>query len=205
MHTQQNPGQIAAAAGFAGRTHHHRRTTGAAVCARIGQKVSLALKTQAEHRRHCGQSRHRHVVPGVVKAERKTHNHQRRTHLHTLQPTEQVGRCEGAVHGSGGQGGALDLDHRHVDLARHVLTLTPQALAIAVQGNRELERLRHVARVDMQLNLQPVREVFARLVEHHVAAGDQEQPLVALKKETTGAGQQAHLLVGGDTGNCQGE
>ena len=48
----------------------------------------------------------------------------------------------------------------------------------------------------MQLDLESVREVFARLVDHHVPARDQEQPVVALEEEATGVGQLLVALEG---------
>jgi hypothetical protein len=43
----------------------------------------------------------------------------------------------------------------------------------------------------MQLEFDPVRKMLAWLVDHHVPAGDHEQPRVALEEEAAGIGQAA--------------
>ena len=48
----------------------------------------------------------------------------------------------------------------------------------------------HVARVDVQFDLDAIGEVLARLVDHHVPAGHQEQALAALEEKAAGIGQQ---------------
>jgi hypothetical protein len=44
----------------------------------------------------------------------------------------------------------------------------------------------------MQLDLQPVRAMIARLVEHHVSIRHEEQPVIALEKE---AGRVAQVFL----------
>ncbi len=75
---EQHPRQVAAAPrSGCGNAHHDRRAAGAAVRARIGEEVALALEAQAERRGDHRVAHHRHVVQRVVKAERKAHHQQR--------------------------------------------------------------------------------------------------------------------------------
>jgi hypothetical protein len=64
---------------------------------------------------------------------------------------------------------------------------------LAVQRNREARGSGHVVGVDVQLDLEAVGKMPARLVEHHVPAGDQKQPATTLEKKTAGIGQRALL------------
>jgi hypothetical protein len=57
---------------------------------------------------------------------------------------------------------ALDLDHRHVDLAAGIPALVPLAHAVAVQHHRQHARPGQVLRIGVQLDLDAVREVPAR-------------------------------------------
>ena len=52
----------------------------------------------------------------------------------------------------------------------------------------------------MQLDLDPVRKMLARLVEHHMPAGHQKQPPAAFEEEGAGIGQGTLLLKSADAG-----
>ena len=81
MYAEQQPRQVAVARICAGAAHHHRRPAGAAVGAGVGEEVTLALKAQSEGRGDRRLAHHRHVVQGVVKAEREAHDQQRAADL----------------------------------------------------------------------------------------------------------------------------
>ena len=61
-----------------------------------------------------------------------------------------------------------------VNLTGGIEPLAPDTLAAPVQRNRESGGLAQVIRVDVQLDLDSVREVAARFVDHHVPAGHQK-------------------------------
>jgi hypothetical protein len=69
--------------------------------------------------------------------------------------------------------------------------LTPNGAAISVEQHRESCRLRHVGVVDVQLDLQTIREVVRRLVEHYMAAGDEENAPLAREEEPACVCQRA--------------
>jgi hypothetical protein len=98
-------------------------------------------------------------------------------------------RGEGAIERRCRQGAAVDLDHRHVDVPSRVQALPPEAFSPVVQRNRETRRLGQVVRVDVQLDLDAVGKMPARLVEQHMPAGHQKQPLAAREEKTTRVGQ----------------
>ena len=96
--------------------HHHRRAAGAAVGARIGQKEALALEAHAERRGDHRLAHHRQVVQRVVKAERKADDQQRRADLDLS--SSGCRWCGVNARSSADSGSAaVELDHRHVDLA----------------------------------------------------------------------------------------
>jgi hypothetical protein len=109
-----------------------------------------------------------------------------------------MGWREGAIERSWRQRRALDLDHRHVDVAGLVLTLAPEALAVAIERDRKPGRFGQVVGVGVQLDLDTVGEMQARLVAQHVPAGHQEQPLAARKEKAAGVGQRPPLLESTD-------
>ena len=55
----------------------------------------------------------------------------------------------------------------------------------------------------MQLDLDPVGKMFGWPVDDNMPAGDEEQTLVAFKKETAGIGERPVAIEGGDPGRCQ--
>ena len=109
-------------------------------------------------------------------------------------------RREGPVERRPGERRQVDLDDRHVDLAGLVETLAPHAFAVAVQRDRKTRGLGNVVRIDVQLDLDAIRKVLARLVEHHMAARHEEQPAIALEEEAAGVGQPVLLLERGNAG-----
>ncbi len=65
----------------------------------------------------------------------------------------QVLGREGSVYGRVGQRRAFDFNHRHVDLSASVEALAPDALAVAVQRNRESGRFGQFFRVRVEFDL----------------------------------------------------
>src|SRR6185369_8323757 len=92
------------------------------------------------------------------------------------------------------------LEHGDVDIARGVEAIAPDSLAIAVERHRKTGRNGDVVVIDVQLDLDAVREVLARLVEHDMPAGHQEQSLGALEEKAAGIGQVPILIEGRDAG-----
>jgi hypothetical protein len=105
---------------------------------------------------------------------------------------------EGAIERRCRQGAAVDLDHRHVDVPSRVQPLPPEAFSPVVQRNRKPRRLGQVVRVDVQLDLDAVGKMPARLVEQHMPAGHQKQPLAAREEKTTRVGQWPLLFESAD-------
>src|SRR6185436_15093066 len=139
---------------------------------------------------------HADVVQRVVKAQWKTHDQQGGADLDSSAGAGQMAGGECAVGRGAGQSGPFDLDHGNVDLTGSVEALAPEALAVAVQRNGKAGGSRHVVRIGMQLDLDAVREVLARLVHHHVPARHQKQPSIALEEEAAGIRQGALVLEG---------
>src|SRR5258706_341710 len=92
-------------------------------------------------------------------------------------------RRKGAVEEVLRQRRAIERQQRDVDRARGIQALAPDRLGVAVQRDRELYRLAEVHRIDMQLDLDAVRMVLARLVQHDVAARHQAEAALALEEE----------------------
>jgi hypothetical protein len=80
--------------------------------ARIGQEISLSLEAETEGRRKHRLAHDRHVMQGVVKAERKADNEQRRTNLYLLEGGQEMNGIESAVDRRLWQNGAVNLDRR---------------------------------------------------------------------------------------------
>ena len=59
----------------------------------------------------------------------------------------------------------------------------------AVKRDRELHRLAEIHRIDVQLDLDAVRVMVARLVQHHVPARHHEQAVLPLEEKPGGVGQ----------------
>jgi hypothetical protein len=81
----------------------HRRSTAAAVRARIGQEVALALEPQSERRRDDGLADDRDAMQLVVESQRETQNQHRRADLHRVLRRDQVLRREALQHRGVGQ------------------------------------------------------------------------------------------------------
>ena len=105
---------------------------------------------------------------------------------------------KGAVDRRFGQRRAFDLDHGHVDRAARIQAFPPDALTVAVQRNRKSGGSGSVVRVDVQFDLDAVRQVLTRFVDHHVTARHQEQPCFALKEKAARIGQQLLPFEGED-------
>ena len=134
MHAQQLPRQRIGAARHA---HDHGGTTGAAVGAGVGQEVPLALETHTKRRRDHRLAHDRQVVHRVVKTQRVTHDQQHTAHLHVVQRILQVVGGETLQHGGGGQGAAVDFDHRHINVTGRVPALAPDGFAVHIQPDRQ--------------------------------------------------------------------
>ena len=57
--------------------------------------------------------------------------------------------------------------------------------------------------VDVKFNLDAIREVLARLVDHDVPAGHQEQALVALEEQSARVGEWPPAIESADAGGSQ--
>ena len=98
------------------------------------------------------------------------------------------------------QRGAFQFDHGDVDFARRIFALAPDAAPVAIERDRKAGGVRDVVRVVVELDLDAVREVLARLVVQHVATGHQVQTAIALEEETARVGQSALALEGAYAG-----
>ena len=102
------------------------------------------------------------------------------------------------------EAGRIGFDERflerplNVDLSGGVLALPPQALAVTVQRHRKAGGGGQVRFVQVQLDLDPIGVVLAGLVDHHVAAGHQEQAVGALEEKAAGVGEAALAVEGAD-------
>ena len=86
-----------------------------------------------------------------------------------------------------GQGLALQFHRDHVDRPGRIAG--PRAstdLPSRVKRDRELHRLAEIHRIDVQLDLDAVRVVVARLVQHHVPAGHHEEAAPSPLEEEAG-------------------
>ena len=166
---------------------------------RIGEEVALTLEAQSERRCDNRVAYDGHMVQRVVEAERKTYDEQRSADCDLGKRCVQVRGRESAVRGRLGQRGALDLDHGDIDLPARVDPLSPDGFAVAVQRNREPSGARHVVRVDVELDLDTIGEVLARLVDQNVTARHQEQPCIALEEKSARVRQHSLLFEGEDT------
>ena len=81
---------------------------------------------------------------GVVKAERKADDEQRRANLDVLERLQEVGGIERAVNRRLWQNGAVNLDGGDVDLSGEVPAPAPDGLAIAIKQDRKTAGLGHV-------------------------------------------------------------
>jgi hypothetical protein len=94
--------------------------------------------------------------------------------------------CEGLQHTVLRQRDALDLDGRDFDLAAAVGGVAPHALALEVQQHGQSGKASEVVRISVQLNLDAARKVLARLINEHMPARYQAQPVLALEEEAAG-------------------
>jgi len=131
-----------------------------------------------------------------MKTQRKPDDQQGVTHLDAIGRLRQMLRREGPVKQLGRQRLALDLHHGDIDRATAVLAFAPDGKPVTVQRNRKADRVGHVFRLAVQLDLDAVRVVLAWLVEHHMAAGHHEEPAVALEEESARVGQRLLALKG---------
>jgi hypothetical protein len=96
---------------------------------------------------------------------------------------QEVNGIESAVNRRLWQGGAVNLDCRDVDLSGGVKALPPDGLAIAIQRHGKPGGLGHVLGVGVELDLHPVREMMAPLIDYDVPTRDEEQAFTALEKK----------------------
>ena len=61
--------------------------------------------------------------------------------------------------------------------------MNPLRLSRLIQGNGKVGRLGQVVGVGEQFDLNAVGKMLVAFVDHHMAAGDQVQAIVALEKE----------------------
>ena len=136
-----------------------------------------------------------------MKAQRKADQQQRGAHPHGVQVGQQVRGVEG-MHDRR-QGGAVQLDHRHIHGPSRILGILPDALAILVEQHGQHGHMDQVVLVRMQLDLDAVGPVAGGFIKQHVAAGDQVHAAFAFEQETAGAREDAVTLEGGDAGDGQ--
>ena len=86
------------------------------------------------------------------------------------------------------QGCTFNFNHSDVNLARGVLTLTPEALAITIERHREPDGLGHIVGVNMHLNFDTIREMLARLIDHDVPTGHQKKTIITLEEKSARVG-----------------
>ena len=162
VHAQQQPRQRRVARRRRPVAHHHRRAARAAVHARVGQEVALALEADAERRRDDRLAHHGQVMQAVVEAEREARYQQRRADADPVVGPGDLRRRERAQHDVGRQLAAVERQHRDVHLAAAVAPLSPHALAVGVERDREAGRARQVDAVEVQLDLDAVGQVLVR-------------------------------------------
>ena len=188
VHAEQLPGQLRVAVRAV--AHHHRRAAGAAVRARIGEEVALALEAQAEGRRDHRLAHHRQVVQRVVEAERKADDQQRAADLDLLQRALQVRRREARSstdRGSAARSSSITATSISPPVSRPWChTLMPSRYS---GTDSATDRVRFCASVCSSISM---RSGKCRLgcVDHHVPAGDEEQAFVALEEEAARAGER---------------
>jgi hypothetical protein len=196
MNAEQFPGQSVGCRVVIVLACDHRCAANAPVRARIGEKKTLALKPQTKGGCDHSLADDGHVVQGVVETEREAHDHQRCTDFHLFIGGEQVVGGEGAVDGGFRQCSLIDFDNGDIHFTGRINALAPETFAIAIERNGKTGGTGHVVRVDVYLDLDAVRKVLAGFVDHHVPAGDQEQPFLAPEEKARGIGQQLLLKEG---------
>jgi hypothetical protein len=164
----------------------------------VGEEVSLALEPQAEGRGDYRMSHYWKMVKSIVETQRKPYHRERGTDLNPIFRIVKMPGCKCTVNRRIRQCSTFDLDHGDIDLAGAVDSLAPRALAVALERHRKPNRLGHVLGVDVQLNVDAIREVITRLVNQHVSACHQEQSFVALEEKPTRVGQEARFFKGED-------
>jgi hypothetical protein len=188
MNTQQHPWQRAIPIGRAVHSHDDRRAAHAPMRSRIRQKLAFSLKPQIEARREDRMSRDRQLVQFVLETQGKADDQQRSTDHHFPGPGQMIDRkC--MVDEVGGQSGAIQRDHRDVDITRRIVALSPDTASIAVQGNLEVHQPRDVVPIRVQCNADEIREVLAGLVPNDMTTRHQKQTFVSLEEESAGIRQ----------------
>ena len=190
MHAEQPPGQIAIACFVGADSHHHRRAAGAAMRARVGEEIALAVEAQPEGRGDHRPARHGQMMQRVVEAEGKADHQDLRANLDAAARRLDVFRREGAKNRRFGQRASVDLDGGDVGRAGPVEPLPPQGRAVAIQRDREGGGFRHIFRVNMQFNHDPVGEMPRRLVDQHMSARHQKQPRPSLEEKSARIGER---------------
>lgn len=112
----------------------------------------------------------------------------------------QVRRREGPQHHGVWQNIPVEFNGRDVNVACAVPPLVPDGLTVAVQQYRQSGRMRKVACVGMQLDLDPIGQVTARSVDQHMAVSDHVKPCVSSKEEPACTGQGLRSEERGNTG-----
>lgn len=166
----------------------------------IRQKITQTLEAHpkggGDHRLpHDGQ-----MMQGVVEAQREADDQQRGPDFHFRERAREVRRREAAQHDRGRQRRTLQFDHRHVDRPPGIAALPPDAPAVPIEQHGQPRRPGEVRGVGMEFNDDPVGVVPAGLVQHHMPAGDQEEPVAARKEESTRPGEEPVVVVGRDAG-----
>jgi len=133
------------------------------------QKVSVSLKPDPERRGDDRLPREPAVDAAHRESPAGTDDEHRRSHFNLIELLPRLSGRKCLEKEGRRQSGALELQDDNVDRARGVAPFAPDRPLVPVKRMEKLRRHGHVLRSDMQLDLQPVRAMIARLVEHHVS------------------------------------
>ena len=188
MNAEQAPGEIPPAGTFSGNACDHRSAARAPVHGGVGQKIALPLKAHAERRGDHRLARHWQVMQAVMEAQWETGDQHRRANFDLLQLRHQMRRRKGGENDRRRQHRPLNLDGDDVDSAAGVNRLSSEWLVVGIERHRPLRQRRDIICIDVQLDIQTVRTMIARLIQYDMPAGHQEQALIALEEKTRSAG-----------------
>jgi hypothetical protein len=93
---------------------------------------------------------------GVEEAQREPRDGQSVAHFEQVESGRQVLRPDCSQHAVARHRGAVEFQHRYVDLPAAVSGLVPHGQAIAMQQKGQRGQLRQVARIAMQCDLDAV-------------------------------------------------
>ena len=151
----------------------------------------MALEAQPERACDRRLPRHRQPVQLVMEAEREAGHQHASADFDLAQVADEVRGREGVVEEPWRQGGTVDLDRGDVEHTARVAAFAPERAPVGVERNAVQRHGRDVVGIHVQLHGERIGPVVARRVDHDVAAGDDEQPLVAGEEEPGGVAEGA--------------